>query len=180
MTRYSRLRWLVLLGGLVACGSAVWAAPGSATIVCPNGVSWPSPYCTNVPPIAFTGYAKDVGFTSATLTGVAGPNVWNGDITRYYFEYGTTTAYGSTTREGRIGRCPRGITTPSPYCKVPKKQRVWAPIYGLQPCTTYHYQLVATNRDGTAYGGDRTFRTRCFRRRHHHGYGGGGPGDHQY
>ena len=160
MTSYSRLKWLVLLGGLAAaCASALLAAPGSATIVCPKGTKPPSPYCTNVPPIAITGNATHVRATSARLNGVAGPNVRGGDITRYFFEYGTTTAYGSHTRPGTIGECPYGITPPSPYCRVPKKRRVRAEVWDLTPCTTYHFQLVAKNPDGVAYGGDNTFTT---------------------
>ena len=39
MTRYSHLRWLAPLGGLVAAGLiALSAAPASATIVCPTGI----------------------------------------------------------------------------------------------------------------------------------------------
>ncbi|MGB8874939.1 MAG: hypothetical protein WCD11_01415 [Solirubrobacteraceae bacterium] len=161
MTRHSHLKWLVLLAGLVAAGaSGLLAASGSATIVCPQGIKPPSPYCVNVPPIAITGNANHVRATSATLNGLAGPNVKGGDITRYYFEYGTTTAYGSQTRPGTIGRCPFGITPPSPYCNVPKKERVSADIFRLAPCTTYHFQLVARNPDGVADGGDNTLTTR--------------------
>src|SRR5262245_39187174 len=139
MKRYSHLRWVALFGGLAAaCASALLAAPGSATIVCPQGTEPPSPYCTNVLPTATTGNATHVRATSATLKGVAGPNVRGGDITQYFFEYGTTTAYGSQTPPATIGRCPHGITPPSPYCKVPKVKRVSADISKLTPCTTYH------------------------------------------
>jgi hypothetical protein len=160
MTRYSHVKWLVLLGGVVAASaSALLAGPGSATIVCPQGVNPPSPYCTNVLPTATTGDATHVRATTATLRGVAGPDVRGGDITQYFFEYGTTTAYGSQTRPGTIGRCPHGISPPSPYCKVPKKRAVSADVSRLTPCTTYHFQLVATNPDGSAEGGDNTFAT---------------------
>ena len=160
MTRHSHLNGLVLLAGLVAvCASGLLAASGSATIVCPQGIKPPSPYCVNVPPIAITRNASHVRATSATVNGVAGPNVRGGDITQYFFEYGTTTAYGSQTRTGTIGRCPFGITPPSPYCNVPKRQRVSAGVSNLTPCTTYHFQLVATNPDGSADGGDNTFMT---------------------
>ena len=89
MTRYSHLRWLAPLGGLVAAGLiALSAAPVSATIVCPTGIKPPSPYCTNVLPTATTGSATNVGAKKATLNGVAGPNVSGGDITQYFFKYG--------------------------------------------------------------------------------------------
>lgn len=139
--------------------SALLAGPGSATIVCPSGVTPPSPYCTNVPPTATTTSATNVQATKATLNGVAGPNVSGGDITQYFFQYGRTTAYGSQTPTGTIGSCPAGINPPSPYCNVPKTQPVSANISNLTPCTRYHFQLVATNPDGTAKGGDQSFRT---------------------
>jgi hypothetical protein len=160
MTRLLHPRWLLAFGGLVAAVVvALSAGPSSATIVCPSGIKPPSPYCTNVPPTATTGKATEVKGTSATLNGVAGPNVSGGDPTEWYFEYGRTSSYGSTTPPGTIGSCPPGISPPSPYCSTPKTQPVSARINDLKPCTAYHYQLVATNSDGTAYGGDRTFTT---------------------
>lgn len=161
MARYSHLRWLVPLGGLVAAGvMALSAAPGGATIVCPSGIKPPSSYCMNVLPTATTGTATNVRGTRATLNGVAGPNVSGGDPTQYFFEYGKTTAYGSTTPTGTIGSCPPGTSPPSPYCSTPKTQSVSANISNLKPCTAYHFQLVASNLDGPAPpGGDQTFRT---------------------
>ena len=162
MTRYSHLRWLPALGGLLAAGVLVLsAAPSSATIVCPTGIKPPSPYCTNVPPTATTGKATEVRGTSATLNGVAGPNVSGGDITQYYFEYGRTTSYGTQTPVGTIGSCPAGISPPSPYCNVPKTESVSAGLSNLTPCTRYHFQLLASNPDksGLVTGGDQAFTT---------------------
>jgi hypothetical protein len=161
MARYSHLRWLAAFAGLMTTAVlALSAAPSGATIVCPSGVTPPSPYCTDVPPTATTHDAGGIRGHSAILFGVAGPNVSGGDITQYFFEWGTTTAYGNQTPPGTIGSCPAGITPPSPYCDVPKTQKVSADITGLAICTTYHFQLVATNPDGTAMGGDRTFTTK--------------------
>jgi hypothetical protein len=161
MTRYSHLRRLALLGGLAAAGaSAVLAGPGNATLVCPNGVKPPSPYCTNVKPTAVTQPATNVTGTSATLNGTAGAGVSGGDPTQYFFEYGKTTAYGSQTPTGTLGSCPAGITPPSPYCTTPSATHVSADISKLTPCTRYHFQLVATNADGTTPGGDQTFKTK--------------------
>jgi hypothetical protein len=161
MKRYSHLMRLALLGGLMAAwASALLAAPSGATLVCPQGVKPPSPYCTNVPPTATTDAATNVRATSATLNGTAGPNVAGGDPTQYFFEYGKTTAYGSRTPTGTIGSCPAGITPPSPYCNTPASQPVSAKISRLKPCTTYHFQLIASNSDGTAKGGDKKFTTK--------------------
>lgn len=93
----------------------------------------------------------------SALNGGAGPNVSGGGITQYFFKYGPTSCYGSRTPTGTIGSCPVGISPPSPYCNVPKTQNVSANISGLSPCTTYHFQLFATNPDGSAAGGDQTF-----------------------
>jgi hypothetical protein len=69
----------------------------------------------------------------------------------YAFEYGTTTAYGSFTK---IVSIPAGQTAAQPVVAV---------VTGLQPGTTYHYQLVARSSssryDLAAYGGDQTFST---------------------
>jgi hypothetical protein len=160
MTRYLHLKRLALLGGLAAVGaSALLAGTGSATIVCPSGITPPSPYCTNVPPTATTNDATNVTTKRATLNGVAGPNVAGGDPTQYFFRYGTTTAYGNQTPTGTIGSCPAGISPPSPYCNTPPTQAVSANISHLTPCTTYHFQLFASNPDGSASGGDKTFTT---------------------
>ncbi len=70
----------------------------------------------------------------------------------YYVEYGTDTSYGQTT-------------TPVTVSADFKAQSDAVPLATLQPCTTYHYQAVATNPDsdgGTSYGGDQTFTTSCF------------------
>lgn len=160
MARYSHLRWLAPLGGLVAAGVlALSAAPGGATIVCPIGITPPSPYCINVAPTATTLPATKINATSAQLNGSAGPNVQGGDITQYFFQYGTTPSYGSQTPTGTIGSCPSGISPPSPYCNVPKTQLVSANISNLTPCTNHHFRVVAQNPDGSFNGADQSFAT---------------------
>src|SRR6185436_4250850 len=51
-------------------------------------------------PTAVTGVATVIGLTSATLNGLANPN---GSPTTASFEYGPTTAYGSTTTAQALG-----------------------------------------------------------------------------
>ena len=163
MTRYSQLRRLMALGGLVAAGVlAVAAVPSGATIVCPRGIKPPSPYCINVPPKAITLGATNITSHTAQLIGLAGPNVRGGDLTQYYFEYGTTRFNRIQTPTGTIGRCPPGIDPPSPYCVSFKKlQLVTAYISGLSRCTRYHFRIVASNPDGWSKGRELVFRTRC-------------------
>jgi hypothetical protein len=93
------------------------------------------------PPTVSTGGVKAVTETSATLTGAVNPQ---GSATSYFFQYGTTTAYGGHTRRTSAGSGTR-------------PRSVEAAIGGLSPGTLYHYRLVAVNGPGTALGDDRTF-----------------------
>jgi hypothetical protein len=86
---------------------------------------------------------SDVGLTEATLRGEVRPV---GVETEYYFEYGTTTAYGSKTAGTSAGSGDEFVA-------------VNAPLTGLAPGTSYHYRLVATNSRGTTIGHDREFET---------------------
>ena len=93
-------------------------------------------------PGATTGAATDISNGSAKLNGVVNPNK---ETTTYYFEYGTTTAYGSKTPDATEGGNAG--------------KDVSATISGLLANTTYHYRLVATNPSGTDTGNDMTFTT---------------------
>jgi hypothetical protein len=66
--------------------------------------------------------------------------------TTYFFEYGTTTAYGLKTAEASAG------SGTAPLAKS-------ATVSGLTKGTTYHFSLVAKNATGTSHGPDRTFKT---------------------
>ena len=168
MTRYSQLRRLALLAGLVAAGVlGLSAVPSGATVICPPGITPPSKYCSNVPPpvgsvvppTATTLPATRITGTGAQLNGIAGPNVQGGLITQYFFQYGTKTSYGKQTPTRTIGTCPPGISSPNAACNVPKTQLVSADISKLTPCTTYHFRVVATNPNGAFNGADQDFKT---------------------
>ena len=94
-------------------------------------------------PSATTGPATSVTSTSATLTGTVNPD---GKATTYYFEYGPSPSYGSTTASEKVGS---GTTSVG----------VSATVSGLAASTTYDFQLVASNSSGTVYGGNVTFTT---------------------
>lgn len=96
-----------------------------------------------IPPAAETGAASAIGQTAATLTGTVNPNGLAGSVE---FRYGTSAAYGSTVAL----TSPGAVTTPIAMS---------AALRGLSPGTTYHYELLATNAEGTSGGGDRTFTT---------------------
>ncbi len=87
--------------------------------------------------------ASNLQSTQATLNGTANPNGLN---TSYHFEYGPTQAYGSSTAPTGLGWNPGSVATS-------------ATISGLQPGTTYHYRVVATNVMGTSYGADQVVET---------------------
>jgi alpha-tubulin suppressor-like RCC1 family protein len=95
------------------------------------------------PPTALTDEATNITSSAATLFGVVNPN---GSATEVYFNYGPTTSYGTITP---VQSLPSGITAVT----------VTAPITGLSPNGTYHYQIVATNAGGTVSGLDETFQT---------------------
>ena len=159
MARYSHLRRLPPLVGVVtAAVMALSATPAAATIVCTQGHTPPSPYCHNVKPTAVTGVANKIKGTSANLNGAAGSTVGGGDPTKFFFQYGTSTAYGKQTATKTLGTCQPGHNT-YPYCNTPASTGVGRSVSGLTPCTKYHFQLVATNHDGTTKGGDKTFKT---------------------
>ena len=96
------------------------------------------------PPAVITGAASDVTATTASANGSVDPN---GAPTTFVVEYGTTTDYGSTTPVQSAG------TGDDP---VP----VQAALSGLQPNTTYHFRVVATNADApSGVGGADAFFT---------------------
>jgi subtilisin family serine protease len=94
-------------------------------------------------PMLTVGSTTSVTTNSATLNGTVNPNR---ATTTYYFEYGKTASYGTTTTETNAG---------SGTADVP----VSADITGLSEGTTYHFQLVATNNIGTSYSENATFTT---------------------
>jgi hypothetical protein len=105
------------------------------------------PFTTvGIPPGTVTGDATDVTETSAVLNGTINPV---GLQSGYHFEYGLTSAYGS--------RIPESIEAVAGNGRAP---RIFSrTIEGLQPGTTYHYRLVASNSAGVAEGIDRTLTT---------------------
>jgi outer membrane protein assembly factor BamB len=92
------------------------------------------------PPVVVTDPARYIARFSATLYALVDPH---GLTTTEYFQYGTTTSYGHTTAPEI-----RSVNT---------NQSVSADINRLTANTVYHFRIVATNRDGTVYGSDRTF-----------------------
>ncbi len=95
---------------------------------------------SNSPSIVTTAASNIVG-SNATLNGTVNPN---GFSTDYHFEWGATTAYGTSTATVNAG------SGTSPVA-------VTANISGLIAGTTYHFRLVGENSEGTSNGNDMSF-----------------------
>jgi NHL repeat len=90
-------------------------------------------------------FASEISEIEATLNATVNPM---GSPASYHFNYGTTTAYGSSTDPAAVD----GLQGDTP---------VTATIEGLEPETTYHFQVVADNGvGGPVAGTDQTFTTR--------------------
>ena len=93
------------------------------------------------PPGVIAANPAAIGATSATLEGSV---VTKNRATTVWFEYGTSTAYGSSTAVQQI-----------PPASVPVK--VTAPVSGLSSGVVHHYRLVASNIGGTSPGSSVSF-----------------------
>jgi streptogramin lyase len=105
----------------------------------PTGWGTPGAVSPRAPTVG-TYAASEIGPGKATLNGVVNPN---GKTTFPSFEYGTTTAYGTTVATQSLsGTSPVEVSlSPANF--------TWG--------TTYHYRLVASNGSGKTYGADHTF-----------------------
>jgi subtilisin-like proprotein convertase family protein len=99
-------------------------------------------FTVNVPPVAapfvFTQPAQAVTGAGAQLNGMVTPN---GRPTTAWFQWGTSTDYGSNTPPVSAGNGYNVFYMPNP-------------ISGLVPNVAYHFRLVAANASGTNYGFD--------------------------
>jgi hypothetical protein len=114
-------------GVLVLAALMIFAVPATASAI----------------PTLTTKDATDLTVTSATLNGKVPAAA---TATPYWFEYGTTTAYGAQTAAGSV---------------APSKSMssVRASIDGLTPDTTYHFRLVGDLSGSRSNGADLTFVT---------------------
>jgi plastocyanin len=133
-------------GGTSWEGTCTFSGSGTYSFVCTVHASMTGAITVSGGPQApsvTTGTATVGGDTSATLAGTVNPH---GESTEYFFKYGTSTLYGSTTSKKQAGEGTGSVSAS-------------AEISGLTPGTTYHYLLVAENNTGTGEGTDKTFKT---------------------
>ena len=91
-----------------------------------------------------TNYATYVSNFQATLNGTLSNYNYNSSATNYiYFQWGTTTSYGSQTPQQLMGYSGTFMQN----------------IENLNSGTTYHFRAVAQGNYGTVYGQDLTFTT---------------------
>jgi phosphodiesterase/alkaline phosphatase D-like protein len=100
-------------------------------------------FATPGPPSVNLATAGSIGESSARLSASVNPN---SSPTGVRFEYGPTTAYGSTTATlaAGSGSAPQSVS---------------ADVGGLAAGTTYHFRVVAQNENGAATGSDQIFTT---------------------
>lgn len=98
-----------------------------------------------LPPTVTTGAATSLSVTEATLNGTV---TSNGASTTVTFDYGLTTAYGSSAAAAQ-----------SPLVAGASGTAVSAAVTGLACNTTYHFRAKGVNSAGTTNGNDLTFTT---------------------
>jgi hypothetical protein len=110
-----------------------------------TALSLPVTFTTlRVPPAIEGESSSEVGSSGVRLSATVNPNH---DPSSYFFEYGTTTAYGSATQAASVGAGSEGAP-------------VFAQVSGLESGAEYHFRVVAENANGeTAQGADATFKT---------------------
>lgn len=96
------------------------------------------------PPGVFTGPTIHVSQNSATVTGVVNPN---GQSTGWSFQWGVSTAYGSSTFGGTVPGSSHS-------------QFVASTLQGLAQGTIFHYRIVGSHGAvATSFGADQIFMT---------------------
>ena len=123
-----RARHAVFAALVALSAAAVATAPATARDAAPD--------VQTQAPTAITSAA-------AALHGVVNPNTRR---TTYWFEVGTTLAYGTATNPTSAGKGDKPVT-------------VTGAIGNLEPATAYHVRLVASNDRGVSQGADVTFTT---------------------
>jgi hypothetical protein len=150
----SRARALLLLGAGAACiallalgATDAHAALDFSTAFGGQGAGDQrfTTVTSQAPGVESEGVAN-VTAVAATLQASVNPEFAD---THYYFEYGSTTAYGSKAPS------PPGTDVG----ESGSAQSAAATISGLNPSATYHFRVVAVNSLGTTYGPDATLTT---------------------
>lgn len=111
----------------------------------PHGAACDAGAYEFAPPTVGTPGATAASPTIGTVTAAINPNLTSRDTT-VTVRYGTTSAYGfsAATQDIGAGVSPVAFSTD---------------LGGLKPATTYHFDIIASNGDGTTTTVDQTFTT---------------------
>jgi hypothetical protein len=145
--------------GVSGCTTSEEGESCDATAICLAGDGYDGPTGVGTPdrigafetlaaggrPAVVTDGASSITETTATVSASVNPEGAGAECS---FEYGTTTAYGSSAR----------CASPPGSGNVPVA--VSADLPSLTASTVYHYRVTATNANGTREGKDATFTTR--------------------
>ena len=134
---------------LICTGSAIGTGTIEGVLLLTSEGSTLSVYGAKtgpLPPTVVTREASSVTGSGANLNGTVAAK---GIETKYHFEYGKTTSYGTSLPV-------TGASVGSGRTRVVVGQS----STGLEPEVLYHYRLVATNSAGTSYGEDKIFTTK--------------------
>ena len=133
-------------------GSTLQAVKIAASATDSNGLAMFAPFESRFTTAASTGSSRpsinsysftNIADNTATLLASVTPN---GAATTVNFQYGLSSAYGSSTQGQSVGSGNSATN-------------VTANLTGLTAGATYHARAVATNSVGVTYGGDFTFTT---------------------
>lgn len=127
----------ILLSAPLLASVALTFAPPAGSLAASAATNSPK----QAKPRVVTAGALHVHGSTALLSGVVYPN---GTETNYYFQYGTTTTYGSQTPTLAAGGGSAKVS-------------VGQPIAGLTSGVTYHFRLVGIAAGKTLDGHDKTF-----------------------
>lgn len=117
----------------------------SATNSSGKATSSENSFTTQDAPSAETGTASEITRNAATLSAFV---TTHGELTKYWFEYGTTISYGT-----KVPLLPNSLSAGQASAFVNQV------VTGLKGKTLYHYRVAAENPLGTVFGKDTTFTT---------------------
>jgi hypothetical protein len=110
------------------------------------GAAWVFLFQAPSPPAVVTGAASSINQSQATLNGTVNPN--GGEVSECKFEFGTTTAYGSSVP-----------CSPSSLGQGESLVAASGAVVELTPNTEYDFRIVAKNVSGETKGSNATFKT---------------------
>ena len=135
------------VSGLACATTYHFRAKASSTAGTGTGSdqSFTTSACSTVAPQATTNPASGMTSTGATLNATVTPN---GSSTTVSFDYGQTSAYGSTL-----------AASPATIAASASATAVTGNATGLACATTYHFRVRAVSSAGTTLGGDQSLTT---------------------